>query len=117
MFTCSPVPDAGLPKAIAGGEDHPRKALLDARKAIDDILKNPIPAAELQACKSLLTNSYTSVLADPQGYVDAILMRYTYGKDVLTNYNARIGSVTAANVQQIYQALSEGIRIEYVVKE
>ena len=117
VFTCSPVPDAGLPKAIAGGEDHPRKALLDARKAIDDILKNPIPAAELQACKSLLTNSYTSVLADPEGYVDAILMRYTYGKDVLTNYSARIGSVTAANVQQIYQALSEGIRIEYVVKE
>ena len=34
ILTCTPVPDPGLPKAISGGEDHPRKALLDARKAI-----------------------------------------------------------------------------------
>ena len=56
-------------------------------------------------------------LADPKNYVDAVLMRYSGGKDVLTGYNNRIGSVSADKVKEIFGALSEGMRIEYVVKQ
>ena len=43
-------------------------------------------------------------------------MRYAYGKDVLTGYAARIGAVTAEKVADVNKALSEGMRIEYVIK-
>ena len=116
IFNLSPVPDAGLPEGIEGGASHPEVALAAARKAIEETLSGTIGAPELAACKSLLTNEYTSSIADPANYADAILMRYSAGKDVLTSYNERIGSVSADNVKGIFTALTEGMRIEYVVK-
>ena len=93
------------------------RSLVEARKVIENVLSNPIAPAELAACKSLLTNSYSTYLADPDNYIDAVLMRYSGGKDVLTGYAGRIGSVSADKVKEIFGALSEGMRIEYVVKQ
>ncbi len=117
IFTCTPVPESGLPYGVKSGSDQPMRSLVAARKAIEDVLSKPVNAAELASCKSLLTNSYSTYLADPKNYVDAILMRYSGGKDVLTGYNNRIGSVSADKVKEIFGALSEGMRIEYVVKQ
>lgn len=117
IFTCSPVPESGLPYGVDSGTDQPMKSLVAARKAIEDVLSKPVNTAELASCKSLLTNSYSTYLADPKNYVDAILMRYSGGKDVLTGYNNRIGSVSADKVKEIFGALSGGMRIEYVVKQ
>ena len=117
IFTCTPVPESGLPYGVETGSDQPMRALVEARKAIEGVLSKPVDAAELASCKSLLTNGYSTYLADPENYVDAVLMRYSGGKDVLTGYNNRIGSVSAEKVKEIFGALSEGMRIEYVVKQ
>ena len=117
IFTCNPVPDHGLPSGVAGGEGHPKRAMVTARKVIDEVLSNPIPAEELKACKALLSNVYSIGLSDPDRYADAIMLRYSGGKDVLTDYSKRIGSVTADNVKHIFGVLAEGMRIEYVVKQ
>ena len=55
-------------------------------------------------------------MADPGNYADAILMRYSAGKDVLTGYADKIKAVSADKVKEIFGSLSEGMRIEYVVK-
>lgn len=117
IFTCSPVPEDGLPYGVKSGSSQPMRSLVAARKAIEDVLSKPVGAAELASCKALLTNGYSVYLADPKNYVDAVLMRYSGGKDVLTGYNNRIGSVSADKVKEIFGALSEGMRIEYVVKQ
>ena len=117
IFTCTPVPESGLPYGVKSGSDQPMRSLVEARKVIENVLSNPVNAAELASCKSLLTNGYSTYLADPKNYVDAVLMRYSGGKDVLTGYNNRIGSVSAEKVKEIFGALSEGMRIEYVVKQ
>ena len=116
IFNLTPVPDSGLPAGVAGGTGHPGKAVLVARKTIDEVFSKPIGAAELNSCKALLANAYSSSLADPGNYADAILMRYSSGKDVLTSYSDRINSVSADNVKGIFGALAGGMRIEYVVK-
>ena len=105
IFNFTPVPDEGLPLGLKGGADRTSEALLAARKALEEAFSNPINPTELAA----------SSLADPAKYIDAILMRYSAGKDVLTDYSARINGVTADNVKQIFGSLSEGMRIEYVV--
>lgn len=117
VFTFAPVPESGLPYGVEGGEKHPSKALVAARRTIEDVLSKPVDNNELQACKSLLVNGYSTFLADSANYVDAVLMRFSGGKDVLTGYNARIASVSADKVKEIFGALSGGMRIEYVVKE
>lgn len=116
IFKFTPVPEEGLPLGVKGGANRTSEALLAARKALEDAFAKPINPAELAACKSLLANEYSANMADPAKYADAILMRYSAGKDVLTDYAARINGVTADNVKQIFGSLSEGRRIEYVVK-
>ena len=116
VFKFSPVPGEGLPEGIAGGASHLDEALVAARKTIEEVFSSSVNPAELASCKSLLTNAYTTMIADPGNYADAILMRYSAGKDVLTKYVDRINAVTADNVKAIFGALSEGMRIEYVVK-
>lgn len=81
------------------------------------MLSQPVDAAELASCKSLLANNYSAYLSDTDNYIDAVLMRYSAGKDVLTGYSNRIGSVSADKVKEIFGVLSEGMRIEYVVKQ
>lgn len=117
IFTCIPVPDHGLPYGIAGGADHPKRAMVAARKVIDDVLSNPIAADDLKASKALLSNVYSLYLSEPDSYLDAVMLRYSGGKDVLTDYQKRIGSVTADNVKHIFGVLAEGMKIEYVVKQ
>ncbi len=117
IFTCDPVPESGLPYGVKSGSDQPIEALLAARKTIETVLSSPVDAAELASCKSLLTNNYSTYLSDTDNYIDAILMRYSAGKDVLTGYTGRIGSVSADKVKEIFGVLSEGMRIEYVVKQ
>ncbi len=116
IYTCSPVPESGLPYGVESGVSQPMKSLANARKVIESVLSSPIDAAELASCKALLVNNYTAYLANPDNYVDAILLRYSGGKDVLTGYSNRIGNVSAEKVKEIFGALSEGMRIEYVVK-
>lgn len=117
IFTCSPVAESGLPYGVKSGSDQPMRTLVAARKTIETVLSQPVDAAELASCKSLLANNYSTYLLDTDNYIDAILMRYSAGKDVLTGYNNRIGSVSADKVKEIFGTLSEGMRIEYVVKQ
>ena len=104
-------------RGIAGGADHPKRAMVAARKVIDDVLSSPIAADDLKASKALLSNVYSLYLSDPDSYLDAVMLRYSGGKDVLTDYQKRIGSVTADNVKHIFGVLTEGMKIEYVVKQ
>jgi len=114
IFDFTPVPEEGLPEGISGGASHLDEALTVARKTIDEVFSKPVNAAELASCKSLLTNEYSTMMAKPGNYADAILMRYSAGKDVLTGYADKIKGITADNVKAIFGALSEGMRIEYV---
>ena len=116
VFNFTPVPGEGLPKGIETGFGRTSEAILAARKAIDEVFSNPVNPAELAACKSLLANEYSTAMADPGNYAEAILMRYSAGKDVLTGYADKINAVTADKVKEIFGSLSEGMRIEYVVK-
>jgi predicted Zn-dependent peptidase len=116
VFTCTPVPEYGLPEGISGGDRDPMRGVAAARGAIETVLSSPIPSADLDACKALLVNDYSTHLSTPDPYVDAVLLRYSNGKDVISNHAARIRSVTADRVLGVFRALSEGLRIEYVVK-
>lgn len=117
IFTCFPVnsPD-GMPEGFGDASKGTMKALLAVRAALDKVLSEPVNVNEMNACKDYLTSLYSAALSDPLYYSSAVLMRYSVGKDVLTDYETRLKAVNAANVQSIFNSLSEGRRIEYVVK-
>ncbi|MDD7454713.1 MAG: hypothetical protein PUK70_00440 [Bacteroidales bacterium] len=116
IFNCQPVPECGLPLGVDSGSENPMRALNVAKKVITDVLAKPITDGELKAYKILLSNRYSASIAVPSRFIDAILLRYAYGKDILTDYGNRINGITAEKVNQVKKALLEGMRIEYVVK-
>ena len=116
IISIEPVPDSGLPLGIEGGATRLREAQIAAGKIIDKVLSGPVDAAELASLKNLVTNEYTMSLADPSFYADAVLLRYSAGKDVLTGYGEKIAAVSPDKVKEIFGALAGGIREEYVVK-
>lgn len=116
IFNCQPVPECGLPLGVDSGSENPMRAVNAAKKVISDVLAKPITDGELKAYKTLLSNRYSASIAVPSRFIDAILLRYAYGKDILTDYGNRINGITAERVNQVKKALLEGMRIEYVVK-
>ena len=114
VFSLTPVPEEGLPEGVSGGEGRVSEALIVARKTLTDILSAPVDAVALASCKSLLANEYSIAFSDPSVYADAILMRYSSGKDVLTGYTDKINGVTAGNVKDVLGALAGGMIVEYV---
>jgi hypothetical protein len=116
VFECLPVPECGLPLGINSGSENPIRAVNVAKKVISDILAQPITDADLNAYKTLLTNQFSSRLSVPGNFINAILLRFAYGKDIITDYNGRITNTSAERVNQVKKTLADGMRIEYVVK-
>ena len=115
-LTLTPVPEVGLPEGVDPSETDLDKALQVARKTIEEVFSSPVSGPELASCKALLANEYSMMLADPANYADAILMRYSSGKDVLTSYNDKINGISADKIKEVFSALAGGMRVEYVVK-
>jgi len=109
------VPQSGLPEGIV--PESSADAMISARKIINEFLAAPVDGGTIQFCKAALSNDYAILLADPSRYVDAVMMRYSCGKDVITNYAQRINNVSADNVKAVYGHLQDGIRVEYVIKK
>ena len=116
VFECLPVPECGLPLGIDSGSENPIRAVNVAKKVISDVLAKPITDGELNAYKTLLSNQYSSRLSVPGNFIDAILLRYAYGKDIITDYGNRIAKTSAERVNQVKKTMADGMRIEYVVK-
>lgn len=114
-FECRPCPADGLPIEVAGAREA-TDALLYARKALQDALTAPADPAELQAVKATVAASYAAALADKNQYINAVLMRYSFGKDMLTGYANKINAVSPQSVKNVFDALAGGRRVEYVIK-
>jgi hypothetical protein len=114
-FTFEPAPFAGMP---CGAEEkrNSTDALLQARKALLSALSQPLSAGELQSYRTTVANEYASFIADKSGFVDAVLMRYTYGKDVISGFSNKINAVSAESVKAVMEALAGGMRVEYVIR-
>ena len=54
--------------------------------------------------------------ADPEGVIDAVLIRYSDGRDVVTGYKEAINSVSKENIRNILQLVSYGAEVEYIIE-
>lgn len=116
IFHCLPVPEEGLPFGVETGSKHPMQAVAYAKMALNDVLEMPIDEPTLAAFKTLLKTQYSERISDRNYYIEMVLLRSAYGKDILTNWQNRIDNTSAERVNIIKDVLSEGFRIEYVVK-
>ena len=110
---CRPCPENGLPEGVVPGTVND---LLDAMRSVTrrlDALK--ATDAEIQFHKNRILSQWERRLADPQALTDAVLTRYSEGKDLVTDYKAALGRVSAESVAQILAQLSQGAEVEYII--
>lgn len=111
MF-CRPVEVDGLP---AGLEVQDARSVMTAvRTALSELSSADVPAAALSAAKNALLSEMSTKLSKPEGVVEAVMMRYSVGKDLVSDYKSKVNAVKASDVKDMLSALAEGAKVEFV---
>ncbi len=92
----------------------PIEALADVRAALSGLHNIEVTEDELKPYKESLKKSMSEEMKNPVYWVDAISLRYLEGKDLSSNYAAKIDAVTPDKVMSVLRLLGEGSKVEYV---
>lgn len=92
----------------------PVSTLEALRKALTDFQANPYRVSGLASYKSDLLAILNAELATSEGRLDAVLLRYSDNKDIVTNYQQSVNGLTEASVASAISAMLGGGRVEYV---
>ena len=112
-INCRPCRESGLPAGVVPAEPL---ALLDAIRKVTRRLDGlQVPEADLKAYKELLLKQMDSRMEDPEALVGDVLVRYSEGKDLVTDYKTAIQRVSAASVARIIEQLRAGAEVEYII--
>lgn len=106
---------AGLPASLMP-VDSVDLVLQDVRGAISRTASEGISAARLKACKAELVNNYNSWSSDPETVISMLVLRYSYGKDLLTKYGEKVNAVSRDQVGRIMKLLATGPGAERIVR-
>ncbi len=92
--------------------------LFFVRTILDEACGISLTADDLQSYKTILKGRIALKMKDPAYWMNAITLRYLDGKDLSTNYAARIDAVTPEKLTAVLSLLEGAGKIEYVtVKE
>ncbi len=106
----------GLPASMMR-EDSADVVIEKVRMAIEQIGSKGISADMLKVGKTIMYNRFESWKSDPQSMIRMLVLRYSYGKDLITDYKAKITSVNASAVNPILASLASGGIAEYMVRK
>ncbi len=93
-------------------------ALSVLRSVLSGLDGMEVSEERLNAWKETLKHRISLEMTSPAYWVDAIALRYLIGKDLSTNYAAKIDAVTAEKVKSVLSVMDDGCKVEYVtIKE
>ena len=84
----------------------------EVREAVARTCAAGIPADRLQACKTELVGIYNSWSNDPETIISLLMLRYSFGKDIFTNYPAKVSAIGKDQVDKILKLLASGASAE-----
>lgn len=115
LISVSEADPEGFASGTAG--KNPIDALSEIRSVLSDLNEMEISEEMLSSCKTALKDMIENEMKDPRYWTDAITLRYLDGKDLSTDYAAKIKSVTADRVLSVLGMLNEGCKVEYVISK
>lgn len=109
---CRPCAIDGLPATISG--TNATSAMNALRKAINGLSSTSISERILTACKAELKSEIASICSSPSFIADAVMTRYSAGRDILSSWESSIDRVSAADVSDILHKMENGARMEII---
>ena len=111
---CLRAPAGSVPDELLSSDIS--EALTQFRRTISDAGSSAPPEAVLSSFKKSLVSEISLEMEDAEAIVEAVLIRYADGKDVVTRYKEKINSVSAARVREILSSLSGAPKVECLVR-
>ena len=114
LLSCRPAATDGLPSGVEPADPAIVSGVV--RDALEKALKQKVSAGELKIYKDLLLKQATWEFGRPSAIQEAIVARYSYGKDLTSKYKTIIPALNAAAVETILADLAESGKVEYIVQ-
>jgi len=111
---CRPSDPDGLPKGIT--VRNPVTTLAAVRASLELACHKPISDSEMAIYKAILLSQIGYDVTLNSEMIDNLMLRYSEGKDLVSQYKEVINSLTPAAIQEVLKSLTEGSKVEFVVK-
>jgi hypothetical protein len=105
----------GLPASLMPA-DSVEAVRQDVHAALAKAASEGISAARLKAGKNELINQYNTGASDPETVISLLVLRHSYGKDLMTRYAEKVGAVSRDQVGRIMKELVGGLCAEHLVR-
>lgn len=115
FMSAAPSVRTGVPASLLQ-TDSVEEVMSRVRRVVSDFAARGIDRFNLAVYKATLTKKFDSRMAGPQTAMSMLELRYSCGKDLVTRYGEKIGTVNEDSVNGILRALEGGRRAEYAVK-
>ena len=113
LLSCRPAATDGLPSGVEPAD--PTAAVKVIRGTLESALKQKVSASELKIYKDLLLKQANYGMGRPNALQEAIIARYSYGKDLTSKYKTLIPGLKAAAVEECLKDLANSGKVEYIV--
>ena len=110
---CEPIFPSGLPYEV--NPAMPIHALNTVREVINRLATEQVDPAELNFCKTMLTDRQKTESGNTAQLRDAVLERNSVGRDIRGGFSQRITGVQPSDMRKLFEALT-GCTCEYVVQ-
>lgn len=111
---CRPCAIEGLPSVV--DEQRLYRTLDAVRAAVNRLSSTEITEPEMLAYKAALKNTMTSYYSTPTALIEAAMVRYSAGRDIVSRYGSYIDGVRTDAVKSVLTSLNDGARMEVVLK-
>ena len=108
-----PCRSSGLPLSVEA--EDPLSVLSALRKVTKNLNAIEISSTDLQAFKEEILSDFERSCSDPESLIELIIMRYSKGKDLATNFSKAVQNLSIEDVRKILSLLQEGAEVEYVI--
>ena len=105
----------GLPASMVQEQDV-EKLLQAVDVVIEELGQKGLEPSLFAAYKALLGNMLDEDMADPAKIQDFLIMRYSYGKDLMTKYKDKLNALNVGKVNSFLTDMAHGALAEYGVK-
>lgn len=112
-ITCAPCPTTGLPLGVESPSSL--RILESLQHAINMLTDSEIDKGHVSSFKSRLSSRIQTELNNDSSLVDATVIRYATGKEVIRDFDKALSSINAAMLQQRIKELSQGGRVDYII--
>lgn len=110
-ISCLQADRNGLPEGVVPA------APAELSKVVDSVLERlsgtALPDNAFKQYRTLVAKAIDYDMSRPDGMIEALLLRYSEGKDFMAGYKAKLDAVKPEMVKEVLSSLSDGGRVDY----